>query len=448
MSYVDEDATVRFKLLPKQLEVLESIEPMTAYIAGLGSGKTKVGTLWTAKNVAEYPAALHGVCALTNAQLSIAIEQRLVADLALIGITAAPRTNPRRLVCDNGAEVHLRSIDNPEPLLGSEFDFLWADEFDFYPPRALRILRERLRGRIAPYPRFLGTSTPNGFREAYRIFVKEAKPGRTRLIQSETRENFFLDPDYIADLERGYEAFPGLADQQLRGKFVPIGAMRVCPAFERAKHAARPLTRDPSTPLILCFDFNVSRMVCHFAQERFVDVGGKPVLRVQFLRTIRAPHLDSLADAILAAAFTTNDRGLRVPPPATHLYGDAPQGSLHSPQTGRTGWDYLRTRLAPLAPQPMYPSTNPPVVDRVVAVNAAFAAGLVEVDPSCVDLILDCEIVQWDQSGARLDGSDPERTHAYDAAGYFLHAKHRPNAFRAPERAVDLDLNARPRHGR
>ncbi len=447
-----DDGEIVVGLLPKQAEALASERPSVAYVGGIGAGKTEVGALWIARDVVRYPGGVHCVTALTYDQLDIVIRDRLVAALAAFGTKATEHRAPWRLECDNGARVLLRSVDRPEPLQGVELDRLWTDEADFYKPAALRTLRERMRGRRTPEgPRWLATSSPNGFRELWRIFVKEAEAlalrrefPRTQLIVSRTEDNWHLDPEYVRNLRDAYAAFPGLADQQLDGKFVAVGAHRVCPNFDRAKHV-RAIERNVAADVVASFDFNVDRIVCHLIQTGIRDDVRGPRHVVQVWRTIRAPHLDAVAEALLRDLAIRTREGRTVYPPRFDLHGDAPQGALRSTQTGRTSWSYLRDKLAALAPVPCYPSSNPLVVDRVNATNLAFGRDLVEVDASCVDLIEDLEKCQWDKSGAHLDGSDPERTHAFDALGYYLHAAHRPSAFRAPSGGVDYDLReARP----
>ncbi len=75
------------------------------------------------------------------------------------------------------------------------------------------------------------------------------------------------------------------------------------------------------------------------------------------------------------------------------------------------------------------PSANPPVKDRVNCVNALLRnyAGQQRmlVDPGCKHFIQDFEQVSWksDPHGntlADLDKSDPKRTHASDAVGYYV----------------------------
>lgn len=435
-SAVLEEDVVTVELLPKQHDALFAEEQFVGFVGGIGCGKSELICDWLAMRATEYPEAVHVLAALTYDQLAIVLEPRLVETLSRFGVDATVRTGPRRIACDTGASILVRSIDRPEPLRGVEIDSLGTDECDYYPAAALNILRGRLRGRKTPLARWLATTSPNGFREIYRIFVKELheKPHlrrKYRLIQAETRDNWHLPPEYVQDLEDAYAATPGLADQELRGQFVSVGFTRACTTFERTKHV-RPVARDPDRDLLLTFDFNVGKMYCHFAQMTPFGVA--------FYRTIKAPDLDALADAILEHAYTTNNRGQRVPPPRTLLYGDASQGAQRTHQTSKTVWAYLRERLAVLSPQPCYGTINPRVIDRVATANAVFKKGRCLVDPSCSDLILDFERVKWDANGKGLDSTNKDETHPFDAATYLLFSLLAPSAFVAPRNPLDYDL--------
>jgi hypothetical protein len=76
-----------------------------------------------------------------------------------------------------------------------------------------------------------------------------------------------------------------------------------------------------------------------------------------------------------------------------------------------------------------YPSSNPPVKNRVNCVNAMFhnQAGdcRLRISPKCKELFKDLERVHWknDSYGNPLndiDKSDPLRTHVSDALGYMI----------------------------
>jgi hypothetical protein len=72
---------------------------------------------------------------------------------------------------------------------------------------------------------------------------------------------------------------------------------------------------------------------------------------------------------------------------------------------------------------------NPPVKDRVNAVNAMLSNALLEtrtwIDPACTELAKDFRTVQWKRDSAgnttgQIDKSDVSRTHVSDAYGYFV----------------------------
>jgi hypothetical protein len=85
------------------------------------------------------------------------------------------------------------------------------------------------------------------------------------------------------------------------------------------------------------------------------------------------------------------------------------------------------------------PSADPPIRDRVTAVNAMLqnANGDVRlwIDPRCKTLAKDLARVTWrtDTKGnmvAALNKSDPKLTHASDALGYLIHREFPVRAFR------------------
>lgn len=423
-------------LLPAQYEALHAEEPYVGYFGGIGAGKTHLLCYFVGRRAIEYPAGVHVITALTYDQLALTIEPRMIETLASWGVSAEIRTGPRRIVLDTGAQIICRSIDRPEPLRGIEIDTLGADEFDFYPEKAVNVLLGRLRGRKADRSRMLAASSPNGYRFGYRFFSREPserpelKQSR-RLVQAQTKDNWFLPPDYVRDLEDAYAAIPGLADQELRGLFVNIGSKAACPTFDRNKHV-RPCKLVPTAPTFACFDWNVGKIVCLVVQE----VAGE----IRFCREIRSAFSEGVASALVEALTFRLADGRSWLPPTIEIHGDAGQGAERSVQTGRTVWDDFLMRIPQLRPQRAWPNGNPPIVDRVAATASAFERLPVFVDPSCHDLIVDLEQTQWDDAGRKLDASDKERGHCFDAAGYYLHRNHAPRAFRRPESALDLDL--------
>ena len=127
-------------------------------------------------------------------------------------------------------------------------------------------------------------------------------------------------------------------------------------------------------------------------------------------------------------------------------YGDA-TGDQRRTSASRTDWqivkEFFGRHTDRYQPQFRVPRGNPAVKDRINCVNALLRnhAGQhrLMVDQSCKHLIKDLEQVCWkaDPYGnplADLDKSDPMRTHASDAVGYFV-AREFPMRAKMGERA-------------
>jgi len=126
------------------------------------------------------------------------------------------------------------------------------------------------------------------------------------------------------------------------------------------------------------------------------------------------------------------------------LYGDAAGGSRST--AGKSDYevirDFFRTETGFRVTHKVR-STNPPVRDRVNAVNAmlcnSYGIRRLSIDPRCRQLIRDLERVSWKADnhgnlGAQLDKSNPELTHTSDALGYLVEREfglHPTGGFRA-----------------
>ena len=78
--------------------------------------------------------------------------------------------------------------------------------------------------------------------------------------------------------------------------------------------------------------------------------------------------------------------------------------------------------------------TNPPVQSRIIGANSNFYHKKVIVDPSCLTLIKDLELVAYKEDGSDIDKSNIDLTHAADAftygLWYFLPIKKKPRETR------------------
>lgn len=417
----------RIELLPAQYDALTADEPFVAYVGGIGSGKTYLGSRWLVSEMVAYPDGCHVATANTYPQMHDVVAPNLIEALDERGIPYVWKASERAFIVAGGASrILCRSLEKPHRLRGLEIDRWWGDEARDYSADAWTVMIGRMRGRRSDRPRAMLTTTPNGFGEVHKRFVEYAGPDY-RVVSARTRDNPHLPEGYEESVRAAYKGTPELADQELDGKFVAVGRLRACRSFDRKKHV-RPLQFAPGARTIYTLDWNVGRVSLLVVQEAAGEI--------RFVREVRAKFSEAVASAAVEAVRATTSEGRVVLPATVDVYGDSGQGAERSVQTGRTVWDDFFLRIAEVRPVRKWPSTNPRVVERVASTNYVFETMPVFVDPSCAEFIADLERTQWDEDGKSIDDSDPDRGHFFDAAGYYLHQCHRPSAFRRPTEAV------------
>jgi phage terminase large subunit-like protein len=242
------------------------------------------------------------------------------------------------------------------------------------------------------------------------------------IITASIYDNKHISRDEIERLEAIYP--PGSIDNRIRlqGELLPgmLGAVAY-PSFDRQIHVNPKLTGgmlrpDFRRPLILCFDSNIEPATATVLQ----DFNG-------FLRVLDEIVLEVGTTKDIADAFI-----LRFPAHGAelHIHGDA-TSQRRSAQTGKSDYDLLLEvfRALPYPVRVFVPRSNPPVRDRVNALNAKLIGrgGVVgmEVPPHCVEIIADFESVQRSADGGLKkvkDKRDPyyRRTHLTDGLGYYV----------------------------
>jgi hypothetical protein len=254
-------------------------------------------------------------------------------------------------------------------------------------------------------------------------------------------DNPYILPDEVARLEARYP--PGSLQRRIRlqGEWLPgMTGDPVYGSFERQIHVRPQQAPSPNRPLVWTVDFNVSplcSLVGQLDRQRF------RILREFCLEPGSIP----MAVETFIAAYPRHAHEV-------WLYGDA-SGGARDAQSGKSDWrlmlEYLRHYPSPVKLK--VPEANPPVHDRINAVNLALmdqqGFSAIEIDPSCVELIADLERVISDGRGGILKsyGKDAysKRTHMSDALGYWCVAE-RPvgAAHRAPRTRVQVP---RPQYG-
>ena len=332
----------------------------------------------------------------------------------------------------NGSMSIFKSCDQGERAFqGEAVDRINSDEVPLegvYRECALRVAggrRLQIRGAatILPPP-----GEPGGVAWLYSAKVKPwldaGGDPNLDIFTASIYDNPTILPEEIARLEAQFP--PGSPEYliRLKGKLLPtIGGSPVYGAsFDRSYHmnvALAPPDADGipaprvmyQLPLVLAVDFNPTNGVWLVGQR------ANQIFRV----------LDEIAPERSDIAAMAYEFRSRFPAHGAELwiYGDA-TGRRRDGQTGEASFyliqEYLQNYPCPI--RFIIPTVNPPVKDRVAAVNRVLRPGSgrreVEIAAHCTRLAHDLEVTKWRVNGT-IDKTNPkEQSNAADAFGYWV----------------------------
>ena len=395
-----------------------------AYVAGFGSGKTWVGCSGMLAHFYEHPKINQGYFAPTYPL----IRDIFYPTVAEVAETMALRVKVKK--GDHEVEVYsgsryrgsviCRSIDDPANIVGFKIGHALVDELDLLAEKkaeqAWRKIMARMRYNVHGVKNGIDvTTTPEGFKFVYRQFVKSLrdKPElrkRYGIIQASTFDNEAnLPEDYIDSLLEQYT--PELIRAYLRGEFVNLLSGTVYHQFDRTLNHCND-TVQSGEPLFIGMDFNVGKMsaIIHVKRD------GKPRAAGEILGGYDTPDM---IRQIKERYWEYVDGDYRKSCDI-RIYPDASGESRKTVNASLT--DLAALRQAGFSVHA--PKANPPVKDRINAMNAMFcnAKGerryLVNTDlcPGYADSL---EQQPWAANGEPDKSGDLD--HPNDAGGYFIH---------------------------
>jgi phage terminase large subunit-like protein len=213
-----------FLCYPKQAAFLSATEPIRGFVAGQGSGKSKVGAydlLQRALDGRTYMVTGPTYKVLGQATIRTFVETAREFG-RLVRVTRSAN-NPSALIRlapprKGLAEVLFRSTDDPDHLRGPNLSGLWMDEASLAPLEAYQICVARLR-EAREVGWLSATFTPKGLSHwTYDVFGNE-RPD-TFLVQARTDENPFVAEGFISLVKSAYSGLRAM--QELEGRFVSI----------------------------------------------------------------------------------------------------------------------------------------------------------------------------------------------------------------------------------
>jgi len=377
------------------------------FVGGYGSGKSYVAITAAIRDVIGFPGANIGIYAPTHDLLKLNLWERFIETLEGLGIPFTENKVDRILDLGFGKLI-FRSMSNPERIISYEVFRSHVDEIDTLTPDKARqvwnriIARNRQKVPNTTAPNMVSAyTTPEGFGFTYDRWKKQ-KSDRYAYITAPTSSNPHLRDDYEKDLRDTY------TDQQIiayiGGGWANLTSGSVYPDFDRKLNGTTYLAA-PRETLHVGMDFNVLQgaAVIHVIRDGLPYAVGEIVESRDTLTTC-----DTLRESY--------------PDHPIIVYPDA--SGKHRTTQNVTESDLQRIRDAGFGVD--MANENPPIKDRVAAMNAMFhnANGVRRYkvnEEKCPNYVLALEQQSY-KNGVpdKTTGMD----HVVDAAGYFIHRKY------------------------
>ena len=343
-----------------------------------------------------------------------------------------------------GGRVILKSMDNPESIVGMNVFAVLLDELDTLPQekawqvwiKALARARKKINvfeqyedengetqskikldeqgEEIELANQMIVGSTPEGYRLLYKLFEKE-KPDNYTLIQASGYENIHLPKDYYDNLKAIYP--DELVEAYIKGRFVNMAIGAVYKEYDREKCDTDAIYRD-GEELHISMDFNVMNMNAVVFVPREPVFINNPLFEYEGANSYHAiKHLKGIVDTPEMIEVIRN----RYPRSPIYCYPDA--SGKNTSSKGFTTSDISLLKKAGFHCK--YPNKNPRILERVQSTNSALKTGLVKVN------IRECNDVSeaLEQQIYNKNTELPEKSATSsiddinDAFGYFIHYK-------------------------
>jgi len=404
---------IQFDLHPGQLAFVDDTATQILGIsAGYGAGKTRAlcakAVMLAAVNQGFIGAVMEPTGPLIRDIWQNDFDDFLDAYEIPYTFRASPLPEYMLHLPGGDTKILCRSFENWSRIIGLNLAWVLADEIDTVAPNIANKAFPKILGRLRAgnVRQFAAASTPEGFRWMWNTFGSDeakARPDR-HLIKMRTADNPHLPPDFIERLEANYD--PSLLRAYLDGEFVNLTTGQVYDRFDRAKHVVTKLPDTSREPLRIGVDFNVGNMSAVIA----VRMGSSLLV----IDEISGAHdTDALAQEVVR----------RYPERRIYAYPDASGGNR---STNATQTDIAILESYGMSNQS--PRANPPVRDRVAAVQALLENGKgqvrLQVLETCKRTIECLELQSYNDKGE--PDKDAGFDHMNDALGYLVWREFNP----------------------
>ena len=408
---------VELALTEPQEDFVFSESKYPAIVGGLGSGKSKGGTMRLVLKMLKDPGASGAYYMPTYDLIKLRAMPGVEQDLEQLGIAYRVNKVDYTIHAYGYGDIIFRSYDRPERIIAYETAHSIVDEIDtLHKDKASLVWRkitERNRQKRPTVNTIGAVTTPdqgyNGF--VYSKWGKDAQEGY-ELIKAPTASNPYLPDDYIEQIRSNYDSV--LAELYLNGEFVSLNANKVYHFFSRAKHHTNREITYKDTFLHVGLDFNIGGTCATV----WIIENNQPKAVDEFVSHDTYDFINNLV--------RYNGKKIIVYPDASGRSGSTNATLSDIGLIESAGYQVD----APLA--------NPAVRDRINAMNAMFSHDRIMINTDkCPQLTHALESQGYNVKG------DPEKYHTHpaiddwlDGSGYFINRKY-------PVTKPAIDLNIR-----
>lgn len=376
-----------------------------AIFAGFGTGKSQTMADAALMDAVQHPQALIGIYEPTYDLVRLIAAPRMQQRLEENGIRFKYNKSENIIYTSTQGvgDFILRTLDNPERIIGYETLCAHIDELDTLPAEKAKAVWEKiiarnrqsfkgcdhLENRVSAY------STPEGYKFCYDRWVANTSD-LYGYVQASTLSNPFLPDDYVTSLRESYPE--QLIDAYINGEFVNLTSGTVYGSYQRQKHSTNEKTRN-GEQLFIGMDFNVTKQAATVYVKRNGDEWHCVAELVDMFDT---------PDAISVIKS-------KWPNHPVIIYPDASGNNRKSVNASESDISLLRQAGFSIRVN----NSNPAVKDRILATNKAFEAGKVFVNYNACPTVARClEQQAYGKNGEpdKASGND----HQNDATTYPL----------------------------
>jgi len=393
-------------ILPAQDDFIFSPYPFPLIKGGLGSGKTRGGTLRAVLMALQDKDANFGYYMPSYDLLELRAKPGIMEDLELCGVPYKELKARNKISIENHGDIIFRSYDRPERIVAYEVAHSVVDELDTIPKDKAEFVWRKISERNRQKTQYMinnniknsigCVTTPdngvNGF--VYHKWEKLKQDGYFTYT-ARTYDNPFLPEDYIEQIKSNYD--PILAELYLNGEYVSLSQNKVYHFFDRKKHHTDRVITDNDHILHIGVDFNIGGTTATI----FI-LEDKP----RAVKELVAHDTMDLCNIIAS----------KYPKKKINIYPDA-SGKKNTTNATRSDIQILKDAGFTIYAN----NTNPPVRDRINSVNALFSHNKIEINTNeCPELTFALESQGYDDRGEPEKFKDHPSIDDYnDNFGYF-----------------------------